>query len=86
MILKREFFLFLHKNLCCWYSLESPRRVDSNEYPQHRFKSKEYTQHMFKPMLWVLIRIAIHRFLCRTDENYPLIISKYTPYLSQGCQ
>ena len=26
----------LHKNPCCGYSLESPRRGDSNEYPQHR--------------------------------------------------
>ena len=27
----------LHKNLCFGCSLESPRRGDSNEYPQHRF-------------------------------------------------
>ena len=27
----------LHKNLCCGCSLESPRRGDSNEHPQHRF-------------------------------------------------
>ena len=38
------------------YSLESPRRGKSNEYPQHIF-------------LW------------RTTENYPLIITKYPPYL-----
>ena len=25
----------LHKIICCWYSLESPRQGDSNEYPQH---------------------------------------------------
>ena len=24
--------LILHKNLCCWYSLESPRQGDSNEH------------------------------------------------------
>ena len=29
------FFLFLHENLCCEYSLEAPRRGASNEYPQH---------------------------------------------------
>ena len=37
MIIKGYFSLFLHKNLCCGYSLESPRRGDSNEYPQHMF-------------------------------------------------
>ena len=30
-------YLFLHENLCCACSLESPRRGDSNEHPQHRF-------------------------------------------------
>ena len=30
-------FLFLHKNICCGYSLEAPRRGASNEYPQHMF-------------------------------------------------
>ena len=25
-------FLFLHENICCWYSLEAPRRGASNEY------------------------------------------------------
>ena len=31
------FFLFLHKNTCCWYSLEVPPRGASNEYPQNMF-------------------------------------------------
>ena len=31
------FFLFLHENICCWYSLEAPRRGASNEYQQHMF-------------------------------------------------
>ena len=30
-------FLFLHKNVCCGYSLEAPHRGASNEYPQHMF-------------------------------------------------
>ena len=31
--------LFLHKNLCCWCSLESPCVLggNSNAHPQHRF-------------------------------------------------
>ena len=31
------FFLFLHKNIDCGYSLEPPRRGGSNEYPQSTF-------------------------------------------------
>ena len=31
------FFLFLHKNICCGYSLEAPCWGASNEYPQHMF-------------------------------------------------
>ena len=34
------FFLFLHENVCCGYSLEAPRRGASNEYPQHVFLEK----------------------------------------------
>ena len=30
-------FLFLHKNICCGYSLEVPQGGASNEYPQHMF-------------------------------------------------
>ena len=30
-------FLFLHKNICCGYSLEVPHRGTSNEYPQHMY-------------------------------------------------
>ena len=29
--------IFLHKNICCGYSLESPQWDDSNKYPQHIF-------------------------------------------------
>ena len=31
----RAIFLFYHENVCCVYSLEWPRRGDSNEYTQH---------------------------------------------------
>ena len=34
------FFLFLHENICCGYSLEAPRWGASNEYPQHVFMEK----------------------------------------------
>ena len=48
--------IFLHINIYCGYSLESPRQGDSSEYPQHTF-------------LW------------KTEENYPLFIIEYPPYL-----
>ena len=35
MIIKGYVCLFLHKNIYCWYSLESSRRGDSIEYSQH---------------------------------------------------
>ena len=37
MIILGYFFLFLHKNICCGYSLEVPRQGASNEYPQRMF-------------------------------------------------
>ena len=37
MIIVGYFFLFLYKNICCGYSLETPHRGVSNEYPQHMF-------------------------------------------------
>ena len=37
VIIKGQFCLFLHKNICCGYSLESPCQGDSKEYPQHTF-------------------------------------------------
>ena len=37
MTIKAYFCLFLHKNIYCGYSLESNRRGDSKEYPQHMF-------------------------------------------------
>ena len=36
MIIKGEFSTVLN-NICSGYSLESPQRGDSNEYPQHMF-------------------------------------------------
>ena len=33
VIILGYFFLFLYKNICCGYSLETPHRGTSNEYP-----------------------------------------------------
>ena len=40
MITEGQFSSVLHKNICCGYSLESPRWGDSNEYPQCMFLRK----------------------------------------------
>ena len=37
MIILGYFFLFLHKHICCGYTLEAPHRGASNEYPKHTF-------------------------------------------------
>ena len=37
MVIEGQFSSVLHENICSGYSLESPRRSDSNEYPQHSF-------------------------------------------------
>ena len=34
------FFLFIHKNVCCGYSLEVPHRGTSNEFPQDMFSKR----------------------------------------------
>ena len=41
------FYLVLHKNVCCGYSLESPGRGDSNEYPQCMFIWKNMENYPF---------------------------------------
>ena len=34
------FFLFLHENICCGYSLEGPPRGASNEHHNIRFREE----------------------------------------------
>ena len=36
-MIKASFPLFTPRHICCGYLLESPRRGDSNKYPQHMF-------------------------------------------------
>ena len=57
--------------MCCGYSLESPHRGDSNEYPQ--LMTGEVIL-MSTHNIWLTV-------LWRTAKNYPSIIIKYTPYL-----
>ena len=59
-------------NICCGYSLESPHRDDSIEYPQHMFcqgDSNEYPQHVFMEKCEIL------------SLNYPQMPSLLVPLL-----
>ena len=44
-------FSFLHKNICCGYSLEAPQQGASNEYPQHMFSWRNRKNIMWIPPL-----------------------------------
>ena len=75
----------LHKNLCCGCSLESLRRGDSNEIPQHRFLWRNHKNLCCGCSLESLREgdsneIPQHRFIWRNKQNYHLIIIKYAPY------
>ena len=60
-----HFSLFLHKNICCEYSLESPCPSSSNEYPQHMFLRRtienypliitKYPFYLYRPPLKKLV-------------------------------
>ena len=40
------FFLFLHENMCCGYSLEVPHQGASNEYPHHNIFVQKYEKNI----------------------------------------
>ena len=55
------FFLFLHENICCRYSLEVPHRGASNEYPQHMFlwrNKKDISIFLIKNVPYLLLCIC----------------------------
>ena len=56
--------LFLDRNICCGYSLESPRRGDSNEYPQHMFLWRT-----IKSCSLIIIRYPPYLFYCRQTQR-----------------
>ena len=47
-----EFFLFLHENICCVYSLEVPHWGTSNEYTQHMFPDTLFYLNLNLPGGW----------------------------------
>ena len=61
------FFLFLHENICCGYSLEAPRWGASNENPQFMFSWRNK-----KNVMWILLLIwsRVHILLWFENESY----------------
>ena len=66
------FFLFLHKNVCCEYSLEAPWQDTSNEYPQRfRREIRKITWYplLFRPMYNLSTKTYCGYSLCRTGSS-----------------
>ena len=56
--INKIFFLFLHENIGCGYSLEVSRRDTSNEYPQHMFlwrNKKNYQNILVKKRTYLVL-------------------------------
>ena len=54
-------FLFLHKNICCGYSLEAPRWGTSNEYRQHMFSWRNKKNIMWIPPSSVAVQVDLSK-------------------------
>ena len=74
MIIIGQFFLFLHKNICCGYSLEVPHQGASNEYPQHMFYGElTYVVDTHKKHLTKALLMSTHN-ICFYGELEKIII------------
>ena len=51
------FFLILHENICCGYSLEASPRGISNEYPQHMisWRNKKKNQYFWVDLFQAIL-------------------------------
>ena len=72
------FFLFLHENINCGYSLEAPHRGASNEYPQHRFLCRNkkniiqiplLSRAMVHPVIFTVTSIHNSHFELEEDKH-----------------
>ena len=78
------FFLFLHENICCGYSLEVPQWGTSNEYQQHTFSCGN--KKIIDTVCWeknthisgVMKKMKMLLLHCRTTQ--------YTPYQAELAQ
>ena len=78
------FFLFLHKNICCGYSLEAHWRGASNEYPQHMFSWRNKKNVIWIPTLikgYFFKQMSLHCelqfFYCSVLENQVKVTKSY---------
>ena len=80
-VFEDNFRHFLHKNVCCGYSLESPRRGDwqgdSNDHPQHmdNYRKLSFNYHQ-KPFLSVRLTQKGQRY-----DSLSLIELPLVPYI-----
>ena len=51
MTVLRYVFLFLHKSICCGYSLEAAQRGAFNEYPQQMYLWRKISQNYHQILL-----------------------------------
>ena len=67
------FFLILHENICCGYSLEAPCWGTSNEYPQHMFLWWNKKTIRILPLSWAMHCASLHIILrltrCRQSHE-----------------
>ena len=73
------FFLFLHENIFCGYSLETPRQGASNEYPQHMFSWRNKKTIKPDTHSYLDLCILFHQML----QNPAIKTTLYVPYLSR---
>ena len=64
------FFLFLHENVCCWYSLKAPPRGASNEYHNTCFhrEVKKYQYFSIDFFKAILSNIFSHFRMTQVDS------------------
>ena len=89
--IKISIVLFVHKSICCVYSLEAPHRGASNEYPQDMFMWKTYAASIVYPQQrfsWTNKKISaffLKKKKCRV-WSYDLVgQSCLMPSLHLGC-
>ena len=75
------FFLFLHENICCGYSLGVPHEDASNEYPQHMFLSRIKSN--INPLIFIIPGKCMSQVLIRVPygEISKIILSFSQSYV-----
>ena len=75
------FFLFLHENICCGYSLEATRWGTSNEYPRHTFSWRNQ-----KDISIFRMKKAPYLLLCSSSWLTLVVLNPHIPWLCKQCR